>query len=218
MEKDLVLHYGITWAEANGFLKAVRQQLGADNNAQLVYDGACQMAAKKQEQNHHKVQAQETRQQQEKAAEAEHKANRGRYISLQKIIARSLEQQHAAKKFILRGKLVSESLVQAMNQDLREDVQYTNGAKLDPFTLGRDGQSYVARMNHQCMLYHEEDVMCCLLETMEDFGFSYRVHYDFDYAYAKGVGKKEHRAKEVFLFSRPPVVPSATAAAVPLLP
>ena len=105
------------------------------------------------------------------------------------------------KSFSFHGGAVDENLVATVNQALAS-LRYTNGANRVAFGADKAGH-YFASMNHNCQKYHEEDVICCILDTMEILGWNFRFQYDSESSSQK-VSGASFTSRELFIFHRNP--------------
>jgi hypothetical protein len=104
------------------------------------------------------------------------------------------------KSFSFHGSAVSPDLINGMNQALASSVRYTNGANRMQFAMDRSGHFFGA-MNHECQKHHEEDVICCILDTMEVLGWSFKFQYDSESSSQKMSGAS-FTSKELFIFQK----------------
>ena len=214
-EKQLVDTYGISWAQAKQFLKEAREQTEVASN-DTVFSMAAKKAQELQTRKEQAKQQADLAKQSTKMAQQQRKAGRGRHVVLTKTYTYDVTKlkNFFSRTLSLEGKLVTFELIAAINQDLQNDITYTNGAKPVVFKPAARG-GFDAEINQMCIRYHEEHVMCCILETMEDFGFFFRLHFD---------SKQETHSskpddvftKEDFIFGS--ATPSSAAFAIPSAP
>ena len=105
------------------------------------------------------------------------------------------------KSFSFHGGAADQNLVATVNQALAS-LRYTNGANRVQFGTDRAGH-YFANMNHNCQKYHEEDVICCILDTMEMMGWGFRFQYDSESSSAK-INGASFTSRELFIFKKGP--------------
>jgi hypothetical protein len=111
------------------------------------------------------------------------------------------------KSFSFHGSAVSDSIISAVNQKLAA-LRYSNKAKRVQFGGSASGH-YFASMNHDCQKYHEEDVICGILDVMETLGWTFRFQYDSENSSAR-VGGTSFTSRELFIFQNTP--PSSSRA------
>ena len=101
------------------------------------------------------------------------------------------------KSFSFHGSAVTDGLVHNINQRLAA-IKYTHGAHAVQFGMDAAGH-YFAKMNHDCQKYHEEDIVCAILDTMEILGWTFRFQYDSESSSARMNGSS-FTSRELFLF------------------
>lgn len=61
---------------------------------------------------------------------------------------------------------------------------------------------YCAEMNHDYQKYHEEDAVACVLDVMEEQGWTFRFQYDTETSSQKITGDSK-TSRELFIFNKP---------------
>lgn len=211
-EKQLVDTYGISWAQAKQFLKEAREQTDVASN-DTVFSMAAKKAQVLQTRKEQAKQQADMAKQSNKIAKQQRKAGRGRHVILTKTYRYKIKnafKESYTSTFSLEGKPVTFELIEAINQDLQTDISYTNGAKPLVFKPAAGGR-FDAEIDRMCHRYHEEHVMCCILETLEDFGLFFRIHFDSTQVVHSSMPDSSF-TKEVFIFGSATPLPAASFA------
>lgn len=103
------------------------------------------------------------------------------------------------KSFSLHGMSVTPQLVSTLNQAL-SGINFTNQSNRVQFSSGNAGH-YRAIMNHDCQKYHEEDIICAILDTMEILGWAFRFQWDSESS-SQRVAGASITSRELFMFHR----------------
>ena len=118
-------------------------------------------------------------------------------ILLKKTFKKSLGFE---KAFSFHGASANASLMSSINQALSR-INYIRGANQLQFALDRTGHFYAA-MNHDCEKNHEEDIVCVILDKMEELGWTFQFEWDATITAIKSSTSKElilfHRKAEIF--------------------
>eukprot|EP00525_Craspedostauros_australis_P005595 CAMPEP_0198126474 /NCGR_PEP_ID=MMETSP1442-20131203/44893_1 /TAXON_ID= /ORGANISM="Craspedostauros australis, Strain CCMP3328" /LENGTH=197 /DNA_ID=CAMNT_0043786261 /DNA_START=67 /DNA_END=660 /DNA_ORIENTATION=+ len=103
------------------------------------------------------------------------------------------------KSFSFHGGAVTNHIVNTVNQRLAT-VRYNPGASRVQFGGGPSGH-FQAPMNHDCQKFNEEDVICAILDAMEDLGWNFRFQYDSESQSVKLNGSSM-TFRELFIFQK----------------
>lgn len=104
------------------------------------------------------------------------------------------------KSFSFHGAAASDpQLIGAVNQALG-NIRYSNGANRLSFAVDQSGHYYAA-MNHDCQKYHEEDIICTILDTMEILGWNFKFEWDSELSSAR-VNGGSLTSRELYMFHR----------------
>ena len=104
------------------------------------------------------------------------------------------------KSFSFHGSSVPSEIIVAINQRLAK-MPHAQGSSVLTFKTNSLNQ-YCAEMNHDFQKYHEEDAMACVLDVMEEHGWTYKFQYDAETSSAKFTGNSETSC-ELFVFHKP---------------
>lgn len=99
------------------------------------------------------------------------------------------------KAFSFHGASANASLISSINQALSR-INYSRGANKLQFAVDSTGHFYAA-MNHDCEKNHEEDIVCVILDKMEELGWTFQFEWD-----SATTAMNSSTSKEMFLFHR----------------
>jgi len=95
---------------------------------------------------------------------------------------------------------VNRDIIDAVNQSF-SGITFTGGANRIQFQWDKVHGHYVAAMNHDCQKYHEEDVVCAILDTFEKLGWDFKLQYDSEIGSSR-VGTGSYTMREQFIFKK----------------
>jgi hypothetical protein len=80
-------------------------------------------------------------------------------------------------------------------------MPHAQGSSILTFKANSLNQYYVD-MNHSFQKYHEEDAIACVLDVMEEQGWTYKFQYDAESSSRTILGKIK-TSHELFIFHKP---------------
>jgi hypothetical protein len=104
------------------------------------------------------------------------------------------------KSFSFHGTSVPSTIIIAINQRLAK-MPHAKGSSILTFKTNSLNQ-YCVEMNHSFQKYHEEDAIACVLDVMEEQGWTYKFQYDA-LTSSTTLFRLTVTSRELFVFHKP---------------